>query len=454
MDCDIAQDLISAFVDRQLDSDELTVLEAHLSNCEECRATLDALRVQDADLTRTFRPHREAARDVADRVIAILNHNASDTASPKRQASANWGSLLAATAAGFLFAVLLFPPWKSSTVTAKIPRVPPSVARIVVATGDVQVREEGAEEWQVISDLVDYRCPTGSVVRTGPDVRCEIETSDGSVIRLNHETEVTLKSSDSVEVRRGQLWCSAPKNSSLKVFASKDSASKLSSPVITTLVCPSSSSMTTSVGFDGGVQVTTADGEIELHTTQGTERLRRGETASIIGGEIVKSDRTIDALLVAPWVHSLLIRKGPEDNELAGRVDELLARIGRSKVMTLYEDEIRSLGQHAVLPLLRFVQSPLSQDDPSRRITAMRIVSDVAPSWAIPDLIGLLADRDDSIRFYAAQALQRLTGINHGRPLEQWRDEIADCEETIQKWQQWWTENDQRYPTRISPSKA
>jgi hypothetical protein len=77
---------------------------------------------------------------------------------------------------------------------------------------------------------------------------------------------------------------------------------------------------------------------------------------------------------------------------------------------------------------------------------AMRIVADLAPSWAVGDLIPLLSDSDEEIRYQSAAALRRLTGQSQGREPGAWRKPWADCTPTFASWQTWWQNNRQRYP--------
>jgi hypothetical protein len=136
--------------------------------------------------------------------------------------------------------------------------------------------------------------------------------------------------------------------------------------------------------------------------------------------------------------------KGRDNAELSKRVDALLAAIGNEKMMYMYEDEIKALGDHCVLPLTRYVQSPLSTRDPGRRHHAARILTEMAQPWSIPELIELLKDNDGEIRFYAARALQRLAGRGMGRTPEQWREQ--NYVNTYDEWRKWWQDNRERYP--------
>src|SRR5262249_25444214 len=137
-------------------------------------------------------------------------------------------------------------------------------------------------------------------------------------------------------------------------------------------------------------------------------QLAPSETATITR-ERMDRDHSSDRLLAASWMLPLLVRKGHADPELTGCVNDMLVQSSDSKVSEAYEAEIRSLGEYSVLPLLRFLESPRSTADAERRRTAMQIVSDLAPPWAIGDLVGLLTHSDAEVRFLAATALVRLT---------------------------------------------
>ena len=97
-------------------------------------------------------------------------------------------------------------------------------------------------------------CPTGSSVKTGPRVQCELVTSDGCVIRLNAETEISVKSANTIEVKRGQIWCRAQDKVPVRVIAPAVTASPRQPPVSPwSAACPTQSCMTTTVLQYGAV---------------------------------------------------------------------------------------------------------------------------------------------------------------------------------------------------------
>jgi hypothetical protein len=449
MNCVNAAALLNRWIDGELPPADAAALEAHLPDCAECRAAAEALRAQDSELRRTLLPQRQAAQQIAAQVLATWEREAHASPPPVPATNFGWGAMLLAVAAGFLLAVALFPPWHQQPAALpreilQVPQPEPPVARLVVATGAVEMRAPQASDWQAVSDLNTFHCPSGSEVRTGEDVRCELQTSDGCVIRLNCDTEISLASPTSVAIRRGQIWCSSPDNVSLQVVAphgaaQDDTASHrpLASPW--SFTCPSSACVLTAEQPGGQMRVLTSAGETELQTLQARQRLKAGECASIIGGEIVCAPEAADPLLAAAWVNTLLARKGSDDGELAQRINEMLSQVGRNSA---YEQEIRGLGEHAAPGLLRFVQA---SGAPERKRTAMRLLSDLAPSALVPELIELLASKDAEIRVLAATALQRLTGQNQDRPAEQWRENVEEGAAALEQWRQWWQRNRDKY---------
>jgi hypothetical protein len=127
-----------------------------------------------------------------------------------------------------------------------------------------------------------------------------------------------------------------------------------------------------------------------------------------------------------------------EDPELAERLNDLLAQVGRAEMSRLYEDEIRRVGSRAGLPLLRYVESPRSQSDTASRHAAARIAGDLADKRVLGDLVALLGDDDPEVRFHAARALHRVSGTDRGHPPEAWKDDPLSCQSTREAWQEWW----------------
>ncbi len=421
MDCRAANELLGEALTGRLDEAQRAALESHLADCEACRATRDALREQDDHLRAAFRPLRRAAADVSDRVIESLAAQRVSPPERSREAPARRGlrsetfRLALATAAGFWLAwfVLRTPDRQAA----------PTAARVTLATGSVELRS-GASAWRAAQP--GAAIAAGEQVRTPPGVRCELRTDDGNLMLVNDNTELKFADERKVEVSRGQVWVAAPATKRpLQVVANR-----------AVFACPSS----------GQFDLTCQPNEATLTVTGGQAQVEAdGENiAASTGGVVSVADGAVtgqgasNPLLATRWIHGLLMLKGYDNPELNQRVDQMLAALGQTKLSYLYEEEIRALGDFSVPPLMEYVKSRASLQQPDRRVEAMRILADLAQPWSIGDLIELLGDQDGAVRFYAAAALKRLTGRTQGREPEQWRSESwGSCQPARDAWQAW-----------------
>jgi len=460
MTCGDFQAQLQAWLAGETDETATRALEAHLNQCAGCLALLERENTdaQEGPLLKSALAEPQAAARVAERAIAQFAQRFDNSAMPLGASSwSAWLTPLLTLVAGFLLAVVVLPlaeqkddPAPPVAQPAPPPTPAPPVAHLVAATGPVEMYDEARQDWVPIASqkLKHFACPTDSRVRTAPDVRCELQTGDGCVIRLNDQTEVTLRGSSSIELRQGQVWCRSPRETQLEVRVADLQSKVQKKSEQPTMWCVGPSCLMTGIQPAGSVQVVNAEGEINLRTATGQERLDPGQMAEISGGEITKGSRRIDPVLSTRWMQPLLMQRGPDDAELKQRVDALLAQIGQSKIATLYEQEIRSMGEHAVLPLVRFVQSPLGEKDPVRRSAAMELIGDLSPVWLIPDLIDLLENPDPFVRRQAATTLHRLTAIDMNLSPDAWRQKPGDEHaQALREWRAWWAAHKERYPT-------
>jgi hypothetical protein len=197
----------------------------------------------------------------------------------------------------------------------------------------------------------------------------------------------------------------------------------------------------------GGTTLTVIEGSTEVLGATGERTVRSGQRLRIVDGAAGEVSDAGDLALATRWVNELLILKGRDNDELHRRVDQLFAQIGQTKMSSLYEEEVRALGDHCVVPLSRYICSDLSRSEDSKRREAAKIVADVAQPWSAGELITLLSDRDPVIRGLAAGALQRVTGETMGRTPDQWREaKPAPGDEPLGRWREWWNKNKNRFP--------
>jgi ferric-dicitrate binding protein FerR (iron transport regulator) len=417
MDCQQTLDKIGRLVDGELPASDRASLEAHLAECDGCRAACAELRVGDAMLVRAFMPRRQAASALADRVVAQLRGEGA-----RRRRVRSWATPLVAAAAGFLLAVLLFQPPMVPRPDAAQPKLP--LARLALATGPTEMCTPPAGVWLICPDSGAIQA--GAAVRTSEGARCEIEASDGTQIRLDAGTLIELPTPRCVKLTQGELYSSIPEPGMQFKVEMPDAVVDAGQGKFDVACSP------------GQASLTVIEGSASVECKSGTCRVGAGERVRLIDGRVKDIVAVADTLRATAWVNELLVLKGPENAELTERLNDILAQIGETKLSYLYEDEIRRLGSRATLPLLRYVESPRSQAHDAARVSAARIAADLADSTAIGDLIALLSDGDPRVRVHAARALERLAGNDQGRPAEAWQDNPLACQPTREAWQAWW----------------
>lgn len=426
MDCQQVLNELERLIDGELPDDTRAAVEAHLADCEGCRASGANLRGEDAELLRAFMPRRRAAARVADRVVDQLRKDRGH-----RSGWRSWASPVAAAAAGFLLAVLVFRP--PGGREPAVPTVVP-LARLAFATGPTEVRSPAAESWFTCPPSGDINA--GAAVRTTDGARCEIEARDGTQIRLDTGTVIELPTARCVKLAQGELYSTVPGGGAVLTIETPDAVVEASQGKFD-VACSS-----------GEASLTVIEGSASLECKSGVRRVAAGQRVRLTDGRVAESAAVVDALQATAWINELLVLKGPDNPELADRLNDILAQVGQAKLSYLYEDEIRRLGSRAALPLLRFIESPRSQANIASRVSAARLAADLADSSVIGDLIALLADADPRVRVHAARALERLTGVNQGRPAGDWQDDLAACQPTLEAWRAWWQARRSTYGKR------
>lgn len=449
--CDLHEQL-DAWFDGECDPAAAREIQAHLDECDACQVLVQQRQQLDDQLHAAFASDRVAAELVSDRVCQALEQK-SVAPQPQRpsRASTHWMHLLAATAAGFLLAMGLFRTARRPADVPLIPIASPTrpQARLTATTGRVELFDPARSEWREIEPLAVFTCPQDSALRTSEDARCEIRTEDGSIVRLNDGTEVSFVDADVIELRRGQMWCRAPQQVSLEVRVvpspTPEPDAKFFAASIRCDVGPDSEF--SCVQSADEVRLLNTGGDVNVYTTSSQRQLAPGECASFANGQMTYDRSEPDPILSTRWIHPLLLQKGADDAELQARVNEMLAQLGKEKLAHLYELEIRALGGHAAWPLVRYVRSPLSDQDDALRRRAMHLAADLAPVWLIPEFIEFLEDEQPEVRVLAAAALQRLTGLDMQVEHETWRDQSPATAKATTAWREWWKRHQHRFPT-------
>ena len=302
------------------------------------------------------------------------------------------------------------------------------VARVVRSVGTVEYRNPQDTRWRRFDAGAAIHVAAGARLRTPPESLCEVETAAHDVLRLNQETEVVLHTAEQIELVSGELWystASSPQFTILVPAGSPDLASTSTTPGMSQFQCPSNSETQWSVRDQEtrclGVSDTMTEltmTELKVPDAKASSPLscavEPGQSLWVMNDQRPVAKGREDLLLATGWQLPLLAVRQPDDQELQSRLQALLARIGQTKMSSMYDSQIRSLGPAGTIPLIAFVRSPKSLDNPQLRHHAMQIISDLAPASTRNDLESLAKDSDAIVSQFANVALARLSKQRRG----------------------------------------
>ncbi len=413
MNCSQTEEKLGAYVDGELAPNERQDVEVHLAACGECRRALESLGAQGRELDGAFAPLRRDADALARRIIEAVH------AEPARRPGAahRWVPVIAAAAAGFLVAFLIFrkpgPPdpvvWTAKggppgpvQFTQQV-EAAPVVARLSMATGSVEV-QESLSPWA--SCPAQGAVPAGAQVRTAANAKCSLRWTDESELFLNNGTEIRLDSPRSVEVRRGEVYARVTERA--EPFRIRTAQADFRGNGAAWNFCYDVRDGKPVLGnvavLHGPVGFVPAEGralELDPMLVKASQ-----------DGQLALSESRAQMVLATRWVHELLPAADPEIDR---RVHALLDEVGASKGADPCDQEIHAFGERAAPALLSVVRAPPGKD-PDRRRHAARILADLAGPAAAHDLVALLEDSDKEVKDSCLRALPRVTGKKQQAP--------------------------------------
>ncbi|MDA1231503.1 MAG: hypothetical protein O2856_12070 [Planctomycetota bacterium] len=435
---ELPTDWLGAYLDRELAPDELTAAEARLAQNSTDLDELSQLRELDQKLRRVLVPPTFSES----RFLAELERSSTPTSgtsnalttvslrcdvdplSPSHRSV--WARTVTVTTVMLILsavAVLFFVnPFAGAPTGIIANGAELGVARVVRMVGLVDYRGPQESSWKRCDVGTAVPIVAGGRLRTPASSLCEVETVAREVLRLNQQTELIVHNAEQIQLVTGELWCSTAASSQFTILVPGGRQNMETSPTATGLQqfqCPSNSETQWSVQEQGTKCVGVSDTMTEL-TRTGLNRtdlktpsifscpVEPGQSWLVMNENTPVATGREDRLLAIGWQLPLLATRQPDDPELQNHLQSLLARIGQTKMSSLYDSQIRRLGPPGTIPLIAFVRSPASRDKPALRHHAMQIIADLAPESTRSDLEVLVSDSDPTVSKFASAALARL----------------------------------------------
>ncbi|MEX2262923.1 MAG: DUF6600 domain-containing protein [Bryobacteraceae bacterium] len=150
------------------------------------------------------------------------------------------------------------------------------VARISLINGDVTVRRGDSGDW--VAAAVNAPLVVEDRIATGPNSRTEVQFDSANFVRIDSSAELRLSG---LENRRYQLQL-ANGTITFRVLRDSDAEVEIDTPTVSVRPAQKGTYRIT-VREDGETEVTVRNGEVEVFTPRGVERLRSGRTLQARG---------------------------------------------------------------------------------------------------------------------------------------------------------------------------
>ncbi len=424
MKCNDCREQLSAYLDQELEADVIERVRHHLEGCQECARELSDLQQVDARLRGLRLPPASFVKSPTSK---------SSTAS----ISNGFGSRKIVTVIAVLAAtvVIAFGIWRISTSISSKPDPQPiakdsdkqidekqidapeksteldkadarRMAMLTRATGDVEVKRKDSSQWVKLVG-VQNNFEEGDRIRTPSSVTCELETRSNSKLRLNQDSEVTIRNGNRIECRSGQVWC----RTGLEEMEFDIDSSTAKSGETINVRCSTSSEVQWSITDSSASCAAIGDEKASLVFANSFNCPVEPGAVAILNDQGLDSLQPPSGIIrftAKVWQLPLLAIGESHDPELDDLVESTLAYVGEAKVTHFVESQVRALGPAGSTPLFAYVENERSKGNPDRREKAMRLACDLTDVRNLERLARLGQDPDSSISDLATSTLRRL----------------------------------------------
>ena len=328
MTCDEAQNLINAQIDGEISASDSERLREHLASCETCPRALRDITATDGILQNVFASNTAAADRVAGKVLTELRPI------PKSRRFVPWWSLIPAVAAGFAIAWFVLRPVENKSSLAL--NTAQTIGHLTVASGPVECRRPIDQAWFPLPQ--GAKLVPGTQLRTGAGVRCEVELTHSSTVRLNENTEIALLSPRRFDLKSGRAWSlmEQPAEEPFQVSADSVMFTAYDSQARTYRVASRVLPFAGPVRFDlqataNQAKLTVLEGSVTADAGSSQTTIESGAQLVCPDGHLGDPKLVADLASATSWLDEILRLKGRDNPELNHRIDDLLAQIARDE---------------------------------------------------------------------------------------------------------------------------
>jgi ferric-dicitrate binding protein FerR (iron transport regulator) len=305
--------------------------------------------------------------------------------------------------------------------------------KLAIAQGTIEAKGSADADFKALKpgDPID----AGMTLRSTPGARAAIDFGDGTELRVDENTELSLLEARKMELKKGRIHLRITNSPKRFEIETQHIGINAAAAVVDITFVPRVEN-----GAPAGTTVRCLDGTANVISKKFKANLFAGFWCASAGQLLMTPDPAKNGSLDTAWVHPLLAERGRADEEVANRMMDLIAILSKEKPNDPVEAALRPLGDLATPELARYLARPLHPAHAERRAAAARIIAETGTMKSAAALVTLLQHSEPEVRVIAARGLARLNGgkdLGFGESV--WKGEALDAGRKA--WETWLKQN-------------
>jgi hypothetical protein len=305
--------------------------------------------------------------------------------------------------------------------------------KLAIAQGTIEAKGSADADFKALKpgDPID----AGMTLRSTPGARAAIDFGDGTELRVDENTELSVLEARKLELKKGRIHLRIANSAKRFEIETPHVGLAAAAAVVDVSFTPRVEN-----GAPAATVIRCLDGNVNAASKKFKANLFPGFWCTAVGQQLNTPDPAKNGSLDTAWVHPLVAERGRADEELSNRMIELVNILAKEKPNDPVEAALRPLGDLATPELARYLGKSPHPAQADRRAAAARIIAETGTMKSAAALVTLLQNSEPEVRVIAARGLARLNGgkdLGFGESV--WKGEALDAGKKA--WETWLKQN-------------
>lgn len=306
-------------------------------------------------------------------------------------------------------------------------------AKLAIAQGTIEAKAAADADFKALKpgDSID----AGMTLRSTPGARAAIDFGDGTELRVDENTELSVLEARKLELKKGRIHLRIANSPKRFEIESQHVTFSTTNATLDLLFVPR---------VENGAPASTVMRVLEDNVNAVSKKFKANVFAGFwitaVGAQLNTPDPAKNGSLDTAWVHPLLAERGLANAELGNRMIELVNILSKQQPNDPVEAALRPLGDLATPELARYLGKSPHPAQAERRAAATRIIAETGTMKSAAALVTLLQHSEAEVRVIAARGLARLNGgkdLGFGESV--WKGDSPDAGRKA--WETWLKQN-------------